>query len=143
MASKGVCLKDVPAELFVDAFAAQLKSEGAFKQPAYTEYAKTGACRDRVPESDDWYFVRAAAVLRRLYVRRNVGVGAFTKVFGTAYTTKCAPQHFKRSSSKVIRNILQQYEALGYVTQPRNGSGRVMTRKGQKIVDQFSKSLVE
>lgn len=38
------------------------------------------------PQDIDWFYVRAAAVARHVYMRKTVGVGRMRKVHGYAHT---------------------------------------------------------
>lgn len=52
------------------------------KLPSYVDYIKTGKSKELAPYDKDWYYIRAASVARHIYLRRGVGVGALTKVYG-------------------------------------------------------------
>lgn len=43
---------------------------------------KTGRYKELAPYDEDWYYTRCAAIIRHIYFRSPVGVGAVTKVFG-------------------------------------------------------------
>ena len=63
--------------------------------------------------SDAWCPLRAAASLaRKVYMRQNVGVGAFRKQYGGRNKRKgTVPEHYARASGGLIRHILKQLEA--------------------------------
>ena len=130
--------KDIPSEKFVFAFAAHLKEEGCIKVPEIAKFIKTGISRQYSPMDPDWYYIRAAALLRRLYSRSNIGVKSFANIYGKGEKNTVLPQHFKAGARGIPRDILQQLEAAGYVAK---GNGRALTSKGRKMMDQFSKNL--
>merc|ERR1711865_948277 len=74
--------KDVAAQDFVIAYAAHLKRIGKIEVPKWADLVKTAAFKELAPYDQDWYYIRAAAIARRVYLRGDVGVGAFKKIFG-------------------------------------------------------------
>jgi len=63
---------DVKAEPLIEEVAEEL--EESFEAPDWTNYVKTGAGKDRPPQQDNWYHVRSAAILRRIYTDGPLGV---------------------------------------------------------------------
>ena len=53
------------------------------------DYIKTGKSKELAPYDKDWYYIRAASVARHIYLRRGVGVGALTKVYGGVCVCVC------------------------------------------------------
>ena len=43
---------------------------------------KTGPHKELSPYDKDWYYIRAASVARHIYLRKGVGIGALSKVYG-------------------------------------------------------------
>ncbi|KXJ25163.1 40S ribosomal protein S19 [Exaiptasia diaphana] len=78
----GVTVKDVNSHAFVKALGAFLKRSGNLKVPDWVDLVKTGKHKELAPYDPDWYYIRAASVLRHVYLRGGVGVGALTKVYG-------------------------------------------------------------
>ena len=54
----------------------------------------------------------AAAIARRVYLRGDVGVGAFKKIFGGRAHRGTRPEKFATGSGAIARHILRQLEAL-------------------------------
>ena len=53
--------------------------------------------------------VGAASLARKVYMRQNVGVGAFAKQYGGRNKRKgTVPEHYARASRGLIRHILKQ-----------------------------------
>ena len=57
----------------------------------------------------------AAAIARRVYLRGDVGVGAFKKIFGGRAHRGTRPEKFATGSGAIARHILRQLEALKIV----------------------------
>lgn len=132
----GKSVKDVPAQDFIDAFSSYLKSTGKVQLPAYVDFCKTGAYKELGPLDDDWYYVKTAAVARRVYIRQGVGVGALRRAFGgrNAKSSTCTEHHAKAAGG-VIRHALHTLESLGLVEKLPGGKGRRITPEGQRQMD--------
>lgn len=135
MPGKGV--RDVPAEAFIKAYAAHLKSNDNIKLPQWVDIVKTGTFKELAPYDPDWYYVRAASLARKVYLRQGVGVGAFRKQYGGRNKRKGAvPEHFAKASGGLIRHILIQLESEGLVEKYEGKKGgRKITSTGQRDLD--------
>ena len=130
------CVKDVPAEAFIAAFSQHLKTQGKVHVPEWTEYVKTGVSRELSPYSADWFYVRMAAIARRVYVNPNVGVGAFKKIFGTKQRNGGGHNRASLASGKIIRVAIQQLEKLGLLEESKTSKGgRIVSSKGRHEMD--------
>lgn len=77
-------VKEVDAQAFIKAYAAHLKQQGKVKVPAWADHVKTGTHKELAPYDADWYFVRIAAIARRVYLRQ---VSALSFSFPTPLIT--------------------------------------------------------
>ena len=130
-------VKDVNQAKFTKALAAFLKRSGKVKQPEWADLVKLCSANELCPSDHDWFFVRSASILRRLYCRAPVGITAFTKVYGKIQRRGTAPSHHKRANGNIIRKCLQQMEALGLVDKHANG-GRILTSQGRRDLDRIA-----
>ncbi len=134
---------DVPAEKFILALANELKKLEEFKMPDWAFYVKTGTAKERVPESKDWWYVRAASILRQIYIKRIVGVSRLRTKYGSKKDRGMKPKRFRKGAGKNIRVILQQAEKAGLVEKIKSKkSGRKLTAKGRELLDKIAKSLL-
>ena len=140
MANKGVTLKDVPADKFVVAYAAHLKKAGTLAVPKWVNVAKTGVHKELAPYDPDWFYVRAAAVARQVYLNRGIGVGHLAIRYGGARRRGSRPNRFQRGSHLVARSALQSLEKLGLVEKHGDG-GRRLTTAGQRELDRIATSV--
>ena len=129
---------DVKAEPLIQEVAEDLESE--FEAPEWSNYAKTGANKDRPPEQENWYHVRSAAILRRIYTDGPLGVSRLRTIFGDKQNKGHNPHHHGKASGKVIRTALQNLEEAGLVEE-EEGEGRVITEKGKGLLDETASSL--
>lgn len=128
-------VKDVPAPVFIQALAAHFKKSGKFELPVWADLVKTATHKELSPRDPDWYFVRAASLARRVYLRGGQGVGAFTRVYGGSNRRGTRKSRFNSSSSGLIRHILLQLENVDIVGKKDDRKGRFVTRQGRSELD--------
>merc|ERR1719412_1408336 len=134
---RGVCVRDVPAAYFIAAYAEHLKNSDKFELPVWAELVKTGVFKELAPYGEDWYYIRAASIARRVYLRPGTGVGALQKWYGGNYRRGARTEHFHKASAGVIRNVLLQLEDMKVVEKTQTG-GRRMSRVGQQDLDRIA-----
>ncbi len=105
------------------------------KMPEWALHVKTGVSRERQPEQKNWYQLRSASILRKIYMDGPVGVSKLRSYYGGRKNNGHQPSHFEKGSGKILRTVLQQLEEAGYVEKTENKKGRKVTAKGQKFVD--------
>ncbi|KAJ2079949.1 Protein component of the small (40S) ribosomal subunit [Coemansia sp. RSA 988] len=138
----GITVKDVSSQEFIKAYAAHLKRSGKLEVPEWTEYAKTGSFKELGPYDPDWFYVRAAAIARHIYIRGGVGIGALAKRMGDSKRRGTRPNHHANASTNVIRKIIQGLEKLGLLEKHADG-GRKVTSAGQRDLDRISVQVVK
>ena len=131
--------KEINPDKLVSGLAAVLKEKGAVNPPQWSEFVKTGVHAERPPENPDWWFVRAASVLRQVYMRGPIGVGKLRNWYGGRKKRGSRPERHRRAGGKIIRTCLQQLEAAGLII--KEGPGRKITPKGQSLMDKVAASL--
>lgn len=130
---------DVKAEPLIKETAEKLKDE--IEEPEWASFAKTGAHKETAPQQEDWYYIRCAAVLRRVYVDGPLGVSRLRTIYGGSKNNGHAPEHHHEASGKVIRTALQKLEDAGYL-ELEEGEGRVVTEEGESFLDQNSEEVL-
>ena len=134
---------DVPADRLIKRLAEKLKEYEQIKPPLWAYFAKTGVHKERPPEDPDWWYVRAASMLRKLYKSSEpIGIETFRVIYGGRMNRGVAPEHFAKGSGSVVRKILQQLEAAGLVKKIP-GKGRVLTPQGRSLLDKTAKEIME
>ncbi|GAB2278198.1 Protein component of the small (40S) ribosomal subunit [Dionaea muscipula] len=134
---KSRTVKDVSPHEFVKAYAAHLKRSGKIELPEWTDIVKTGVHKELAPYDADWYYIRAASMARKIYMRGGLGVGAFRRIYGGSKRNGSRPPHFCKSSGSIARHILQQLESINIVDKDGKG-GRRITSSGQRDLDQVA-----
>jgi len=136
--------KMAPADLLIKRLAEYLKSEvPQVKPPAWASFAKTGTDREHPPLQDDWWYIRAASILRKLYVRGEpVGIESLRVAYGGRKNYGSSLEHFVKGSGSVIRTILQQLEKAGLVEKVER-KGRRLTPKGVSLLDKLALEILK
>ena len=124
---------DVPADIFIEETASELKSLPEILPPQWAPFVKTGVNRELPPDNPDWWYVRSAAVLRKVYLRGPIGTRRLKSFFGGKKNRGSKAEKSKRGSGSIARKILQQLERAKFVeTLPH---GRQITAKGMAFLD--------
>ena len=106
---------------------------------------KTSHSNELPPQDADWYYVRAAAVARHIYLRKSVGVGRLRKVHGSTKNRGSRPCHHVDASGSVDRKVMQSLEKLGVLEQDEESAkgGRRITQSGMRDLDRIAMGTVE
>merc|ERR1711985_63923 len=123
MSRRSVTVKDVPADEFIKACADYLKRQPKFDVPKYHDIVKTGVIKELAPYDEDWFFIRAASIARKVYLRRG---------------TKKA--HFQTASGAIIRKAMYELEKLEMMEKTGDG-GREITSKGRAEMDRIAGNI--
>ncbi len=133
-------LKEVPADKLIERTAQKLKAMEEFRPPEWARFVKTGVSRQRAPSQDDWWWTRAAAVLRKIGIEGTIGTERLRKEYGGRKNRGHKPERKLKASGSVIRKVLQQLEAAGFVS-TKKAKGRSLTEKGESFLTEISKGL--
>ena len=117
----------------------RLKSVEQIRPPAWAGIVKSGIHRERPPQQLDFWYIRSAAVLRRLYFDSPIGVSKLRTYFGGRRRLGYQPAKSRRAGGSILRKILQQLESAGLVAKDKKG--RKITPKGQKFVNSVAAEL--
>ena len=97
---------------------------------------KTATHKELAPTSPDWYYIRAASIARKIYLRPHSGVGGLRRYYGSKARRGARTEHFHIANAGLIRHILQQLEKIGVVK--KSGRGRIITSSGQQDLDRIA-----
>jgi small subunit ribosomal protein S19e len=121
---------------YIPALADILKKIPEFEIPEWALYVKSGCSKERPPVDEDFWYIRAASILRYLYIKGVVGVGRLRTRYGSRKNRGARPDKFYKASGKMIRIILQQAEAAGLVEKmSKMQFGRRLTQVGRDLLD--------
>ena len=139
----GVTVKDIPANQFITALAAHLKKSNKFEVPANGDIIKTGIHTSLPPQDADWYYVRLAAIFRRVYLHSGVGIGALRRMFGGASVTGsgCKNKHHVDAAGGNIRFALKALEKAKFIAKKEGSNGRFLTSAGRRELDVLANTI--
>merc|ERR1711970_1052377 len=142
MSRRSVTVKDVPADAFIKAAAEFLKRQPKFDVPKYHDIVKTAVLKELAPYDEDWFFVRAASILRKVYLRKGTGVGALKKWYGGSNGTHRGTRkaHFSTASGAIIRKACFELEKLEMMEHCEDG-GREISSKGRAEMDRIAGNI--
>ena len=123
-----------PEELIKNA-AERMKKIEEIKPPEWSGFVKTGVHKERPPQQEDWWYIRSASVLRKIYIEKS-GVSKLRKIYGGRKNKGHKPEHKYKASGAIIRKILQQLEAADFVKKDEKKKGRIITKKGKDFLIQ-------
>ena len=138
---------DVPASKFIDRLAKYLRENVDEVQPLpWSTFAKTGTHVEKQPQNPNWWYTRAASILRKVYIHGPIGLENLRSDYGGRKNRGSKPNRVTKAGGSDIRKILQQLETAGLV-QTTRPKGRVVTPKGRKLMQEvagdLSKELVK
>ena len=129
---------DMKADEYNAKLAEIVKAMPEFEVPEWSLFVKTGVAKTKPPQKNDFWHVRAASILRQIYVHRTVGVNRLKTRYGSKQNRGMKPEKFRKASGKIIRLILQQAEKaelLEKYNEPGKRAGRMLTEKGKEFME--------
>jgi small subunit ribosomal protein S19e len=132
---------DVPPNRLIEALANYLKRLPQIQPPQWAMYTKTGSHVQRPPHAKDWWYVRAASLLRKLYFHGPMGLSDLRTSYGGRKESGFGLAHQRRAGSSSIRKILTQLQAVGLVK--KTAKGRILTPEGIRLCDRISSELLK
>ncbi|MEM2094142.1 MAG: 30S ribosomal protein S19e [Candidatus Bathyarchaeia archaeon] len=125
---------DVPAAPLIKRVAEYLKENyREIAPPKWIRYSKTGTHAEQSPKDPDFWYVRCASLLRKLYIEGPIGVARLQKKYGGRSKKGNEGEHKRKGGGSTIRKPLQQLEKSGLVKTLKQG--RAITKEGASILD--------
>lgn len=143
---------DIDPNAFIERLADVLEKEYKLEKPDYINYVKTGCFKERIPEQKNFWYIRCASILRKLY-KKPIGVEKLRKEYGGATSHSVKPSRRKKGSGSIIRDALQILEKHGLVEKVIENrrdatgklikvcKGRKLTPKCRKLLDSIAKDM--
>ena len=131
----------VDPKRLIDQTARYLKEHELVKPPPWAPFVKTGVHKERPPTDPDWWYVRCASILRKLYLKGPLGVSRLRKLYGGRHRVGHGAPRFARGSGSIIRKALQQLEAAGLL-EKQDRKGRVLSKKGRALLEEISRGIL-
>ncbi|GAC93210.1 40S ribosomal protein S19 [Pseudozyma hubeiensis SY62] len=118
------------------------RSTGKIEVPTWVDIVKTGHFKEQAPYNPDWFYVRAAALARHIYLRKAVGIGHLRKFHGGASNRGFRPSHHADASGSVQRKVVQGLEGIGVLEKDPKG-GRRISQDGMRDLDRIAVACLE
>jgi small subunit ribosomal protein S19e len=132
---------DVPASKFIEKLAHYLKENvDEINPPNWASIAKTGPHAQRQPQNSDWWYIRCASLLRKIYIHGPLGLEKLRADYGGRKDFGVKPEHVVKAGGSIIRKALQQLEAAGLI-ETIKPNGRRMTREGRKLLQDIAEDV--
>ena len=133
----------MPANDLIDRLAKHLKENvSEISPPPWSEFAKTGAHKERPPQDPDWWYMRCASLLRKLYVHGSVGVSRLRVQYGGNLGRGNSPEHHRVAGGSAIREPLQQLQKADLVAVDGK-KGRKLTRQGITLLNKTAAEVAK
>ena len=132
-------VNDIGPEKANQLLASELKKIDKITPPSWASFVKTGNHKERPPENPDWWFVRAASILKNIYNHGPVGVSKMRTRYGGKKDRGRKPERFAKASGNIIRKIVQQLESAELIkNSTTQHKGRIIAPRGQSLLDKIS-----
>lgn len=133
---------EMDAQEYNSKLAEALKKIPEFKAPEWVILVKSGASKERPIEDIDFWYKRAASILRQIYKKKIVGVNRLRTKYGSKKNRGFKPEEFRKAGGKIIRTILQQSDKAGLTEIAKDikdvrskKPGRQLTKKGKDFLE--------
>jgi len=120
-----------------------LKQIPEFQEPEWAKFVKSSPSKERPIEDADFWYKRAASILRQIYKHKVVGVNRLRTKYGSKLNRGMKPERFVKSGGKIIRVILQQADKAGFTESVKDTRGLKEKRMGRKMTAKGKKFLEE
>jgi small subunit ribosomal protein S19e len=131
---------DVPSKDLIDAIARKLHKDKTIIIPEANTYSKTGVNKENPPQNKNWWYIRCASILRKIYISNIIGIEHLRAFYGGNKDRGSKPNRTHSGSGTIIRRAVQQLEKAGYLTKVK-GKGRMLTPKGKSFMDNTSNEV--
>ena len=129
-------VRSIESHRYNKVLAEALKKEKFFEPPQWSLYVKSSVARARPINEEDFWFKRAASILRQVYIKEIVGVERLKTRYGGRKDRGMQPPEFRKSGGKIIRTLLQQAESAGLIEKSKEKrAGRKLTEKGKSFME--------
>jgi small subunit ribosomal protein S19e len=105
--------------------------------PGWMRFAKTGAHVEEPPKNPDFWYIRCASLLRKVYMEGPIGVDHLRKKYGGRFGRGNEGEHKRSGGGSAVRKPLMQLEKAGLVRKV-DRQGRVVTKEGASLLDKIA-----
>lgn len=132
-------INEVDSSALINAASAKLKEAG-IQKPSYVGFTKTGPGKERVPQDENFWYIRCASILRQVYLNGPIGVSRLRTYYGSKKEHVVRRHHHYRSGGSIIKDAFDALEKAGYIKKGKKG--RIITPSGRAFLDKISNDIV-
>lgn len=118
-----------------------LKKIPEFKEPEWATFVKSSSSKERPIQDPDFWYKRAASILRQIYKQNIIGVNKLRTKYGSKKNRGYKPERFAKAGGKIIRKILQQADEAGLTVIAKNVKGVKRKRPGRELTAKGKETL--
>lgn len=134
---------DVPSDIIIKKLAEYLKDNVEdIDPPAWSLVSKTGTYRENPPQEYDWWYLRCASLLRKVYLHGPLGVSRLRVEYGGKKRRGTSIEHSKRGTGSSVRVPLQQLEKAGLMSKEQK-EGRKLSNEGRSLLDKMAGQIIK
>lgn len=135
----------VNPQQLINKTAEELKKQKLVQPTVWSIFVKTGISKERLPDNKDWWYHRAASILRTVARLGPVGTEKLRTKYGSKKNRGHKPEHFYKASGSIIRKILQQLEKAQLIKQVEKDKhkGRILTPKGTSLLGKIATAIAK
>src|SRR5580658_383180 len=131
---------EVDAQKLITVTAGKLKESG-IPRPKYIDFVKSGPGKERVPESEDFFYARCASILRQVYLKGPIGISKLRTKYGSKRAHWVRRHHHYRAGGSIIKDAFDALEKKGYIKTTK--TGRIITPGGKSFLDKLSNEIIK
>jgi len=132
---------NIPADEIIKRISRYLKENvPEVSPPPWAAFVKTGSHLENLPQNPDWWYIRSASLLRKIYINGLIGIARLRKEYGGRRGKGNVGKHVKKGGGAIIRASLQQLEEAGLVKTVEK-KGRIMTNEGVALLDSLATEI--
>jgi small subunit ribosomal protein S19e len=120
-----------------------LKNIPEFKEPEWAKFVKSSPSKERPIEDENFWYKRAASVLRQIYKKGIVGVNRLRTRYGSKKNRGMKPERFVKAGGKIIRTIMQQADQAGFTEKIKEIKGTKEKKPGRKLTEKGKRFMEE
>jgi small subunit ribosomal protein S19e len=109
--------------------------------PSWAFFTKTAVHRERPPQDREWWYIRCASLLRKLYIIGPIGISRMRKEYGGRKRKGRHSERTWKGGGASVRNPLQQLEKIGLV-EKKSKEGRQLTSQGRSLLDKLTAGIL-
>lgn len=111
------------------------------KAPELSIFWKTASFKEIAPiDHENFWYIRCASILRKIYLQKVVGVNRLRKQFGGRDKNHYHAKHAQKGSGAIIRRCIHQLDTAG-LTKNVEGKGRILTPAGISLLDKTATEI--